>query len=176
MSGTRLAATALRADAFRDALARYPAGVVVVTTSCQGRRAAVIIASFTSASLDPPLISYCLKKDSSSGSALIESEWFAVNFLSDSQSDVAAGCSRSDVDRFSVAGVWSTGSHGLPFLEGATVHLMCRRERVIEVGDHFLIVGAVADVRVTENRNPLLCCRRSYAGVEKTMSRNQRTI
>lgn len=149
--------------------------MVVVTTSDQGGRTAVTVTSFTSASLDPPLISYYLKKDSSSRPALLESEWFAVNFLSDGQSGVAAGCARSDVDRFSVAGAWSTGSQGLPLLEGATAHLTCRRERVMEVGDHFLIVGAVTDVRVMEDRSPLLYCRRSYAGVEKTKSRSQRT-
>ncbi|WP_328545522.1 flavin reductase family protein [Streptomyces platensis] len=148
---------------FREALSRHPAGVVVITSVLGERRAALTVTSFTSASASPPLVSFYLKKDSSGRPVLLGAEWFAVNLLVSSHRDVAARCAMSGVDRFSPADAWSDGPFGLPLLKGATAHLVCRREKVVEVGDHFLIVGGVTEVSKRELGRPLLYCGRSYA-------------
>ncbi|MEU9850935.1 flavin reductase family protein [Streptomyces sp. NPDC047985] len=150
---------------FREALARHPAGVVVITSALGGHRAALTVTSFTSASASPPLVSFYLKKESSARSVLLHAEWFAANFPASSQQEVAASCATSGIDRFSPAHSWEDGSFGLPLLKGAAVQIVCRRERVMEVGDHFLVVGTVAEVVMGESRYPLLYYDHAYAGV-----------
>ena len=151
----------------REALARHPAGVVVITSVLDGHRAALTVTSFTSASSSPPLVSFYLMKESSAGHVLLNAERFAVNFPASSQRDVAARCAMSGVDRFSPAYPWECGPFGLPLLKGAVVQMVCRRERVVDVGDHFLVVGMVEEVRAGESRDPLLYYRRDYAAVQR---------
>ncbi|MFJ8113209.1 flavin reductase family protein [Streptomyces sp. NPDC096132] len=161
----RIAGRLVGSEEFRAALSRHPAGVVVVTPTAGGLRTAVTVTSFTSASASPPLVSFYLKKESSSCGVLRASEWFAVSFLESGQRDVAATCARSGVDRFAPSEAWEDGPFGLPLLKGATAHLVCRREKFVEVGDHFMVVGGVIDVAVRDAGRPLLYCDRSYADI-----------
>ncbi|MFD8368996.1 flavin reductase family protein [Streptomyces hygroscopicus] len=155
-------------EEFRAALSRHPAGVVVVTAVTGEGRAALTVTSFTSASISPPLISYYVNQRSLSCRTLISAGWFAVNFLDRAQEKVATICARSGVDRFSQPEIWAQGDRGVPLLKDAPVHLVCRRRDVVEIGDHFLVVGAVQETSATEQNRPgrpLLYCDRSYAGV-----------
>lgn len=158
-------AAAVEPERFREALARHPAGVVVITSVLGGHRAALTVTSFTSASASPPLVSFYVKKESSARPVLLRAEWFAANFPASSQQEVAARCAMSGIDRFPPAHSWENGPFGLPLLKGAAVQMVCRREQVVEVGDHFLVVGTVAEVSMGEFRDPLLYYDRAYASV-----------
>lgn len=129
--------------ALRDVLGRYATGVAVVTTWHQGRPAGVTVNSFTSVSLDPPLVLWCLNASSGSRSAFTRAEHFAVNVLAADQRDVCARFTRPG-DRFAGLPV-HTGPHGLPLLPGAVAVLLCRRAGLLPAGDHLLLLGAVMD-------------------------------
>lgn len=99
--------------------------------------------SFTSVSLDPPLVLWCLRSASAGRAAFTGAGHFAVNVLAAAQLPLAVRFARPG-DRF--AGLPTlAGPHGLPLLPGAAGVLVCRRERVLTAGDHLVLLGAVLD-------------------------------
>ncbi|GAA1071737.1 flavin reductase family protein [Nocardiopsis composta] len=144
------------ADAFRRALAAHPAGVVVVTADSGGRPVGLTATSFTSVSLDPPLVAFYIAATSSTWPHLRGAGQFAVNLLTEDQRDLAARFARRGGDRFAPPTEWTPGPGGTPLLGGAAAHLLCRSERTEEVGDHWLVVGRVRSADVHRPTRPLL--------------------
>lgn len=127
------------ADILRDTLRRHAAGVTVITFPGPVGFTAT---SFTSVSLRPALVSFCLGVDSSSAPAAQRADRFAVHVLGTPNAGLASQFARSRVDRF--AGVpWHPQADGLPILDGVTAWLSARVTLRQTVGDHLLIVGEV---------------------------------
>lgn len=147
---------------FRTALRRHAAGVVLVTGHGPAGPVGVTATSFTSASLEPPLVSFYLDAGSHTWAALRDREHFGVNVAAESQRHVAEAFSRRGVDRF--AGLpWTWGPLGVPFISGAAAHLACLRTAVTQVGDHVLVVGLVRHAEVFDEP-PLLYHDAAYGG------------
>ncbi|MFR9797283.1 flavin reductase family protein [Streptomyces sp. MS06] len=128
--------------ALRDVLGRYATGVTVVTCAgAPGGPAGLTVNSFTSVSLDPPLVLWCLALSSRARPAFTAAEYFAVNVLAAGQRDLAARFAGPG-DRFRGLAVRS-GPHGEPLLPGAAATLCCRRSGLVPAGDHLLLLGAV---------------------------------
>jgi flavin reductase (DIM6/NTAB) family NADH-FMN oxidoreductase RutF len=149
-------------DGFRSALARHAAGVVVVTARPESGPAGLTATSFTSVSLDPPLVSFYVAQSSATLPRLREAPTFAVNVLGHDQAELAARFAARGVDRFAGPTRWSTGPAGEPLLDGAVAHLVCEWYITHSVGDHWLIVGRVTGLRLGEAGTPLLYHRGSF--------------
>jgi flavin reductase (DIM6/NTAB) family NADH-FMN oxidoreductase RutF len=103
--------------AFRRALGNFATGVTIVTTVQDGRAVGVTANSFTSVSLDPPLILWSIDRKATSFAAFMAAAHFAVNVLAEDQLAISRGFARSGSDRF--AGVdWTPGAGGVPLLNG----------------------------------------------------------
>ena len=137
---------AVRGDDFRTALARHAAGVVVVTALADAGPAGLTATSFTSVSLDPPLVSFYVAQSSTTLPQLRSARGFAVNVLGHHQSELAARFAAKDVDRFAAPTRWHPGPDGEPLLDDAAVHLLCDWYATHAVGDHWLIIGQVTGV------------------------------
>src|SRR4051812_42498471 len=119
--------TAIGPELFRTLLRRHAAGVVVITAPGRdgtARPAGFTATSFTSVSLDPPLVSFCLDRRSSSWPTLEESPFVGVHVLTESQEHLARRFATSGIDRFAEPVRWSAGPHGVPVLEGALAVLV----------------------------------------------------
>jgi flavin reductase (DIM6/NTAB) family NADH-FMN oxidoreductase RutF len=147
---------------FRDALGRFASGVCVVTTTgANGRPAGVTISAFSSLSLDPPLVLFCIGKRSSNLDAWLVAPHFSVNVLGEAQRALSELFASQAADKFTgVAG--GAGRNGCFRLDGALVTLECRRTRVHEEGDHHIVVGLVERVVPGEDAGPLLRFRADY--------------
>ncbi|WP_018655512.1 flavin reductase family protein [Actinomadura flavalba] len=158
MTGTATARPVpVTGDSFRDALARHAAGVVVVTARpARDEPAGLTATSFTSVSLDPPLVSFYVAASSSTFPRLRAAATFAVNVLGHDQAELAARFASRDVDRFAAPTRWRPGPGGEPLLEGAAVRLRCDWHSLREIGDHLLVVGRVIGVEVGATETPLL--------------------
>lgn len=134
---------AIDRTAFRRVLGTFATGVTIITTTDgAGQPHGLTANSFTSVSLDPPLVLVCLDKRSKSLSALEESQVFAVNILSEGQRDLSGGFARKSDDKF--AGVaWSTASTGAPVFPDSVGWLDCRVHQTISSGDHDVVIGQV---------------------------------
>lgn len=135
---------------FRDACGQFPTGVTAVTASApDGRVAALTINSFTSVSLDPPKVLFCLVTSSSSYPTLQEADVIAVHILREDQEDLARRFATSGVTgEDKLSGVdWSPGPGGVPVIEGTAATLIGAPEQMISSGDHIIVLVDVGHVR-----------------------------
>jgi flavin reductase (DIM6/NTAB) family NADH-FMN oxidoreductase RutF len=127
----------------RDALGRFVTGVTIVTTlDADGAPVGLTANSFTSVSLDPPLILWSLSKRSGNLAAFSTAGRFTVNILSQDQNELSARFASPSEDRFAGTG-WCQGMGGLPLLPGCLAHLECVTAREQEAGDHVIFIGRV---------------------------------
>jgi flavin reductase (DIM6/NTAB) family NADH-FMN oxidoreductase RutF len=143
-------------EAFRRALGRHSAGVVVVTAAHETGPVGLTATSFTSVSLEPPLVSFYVAQSSTTLPLLRDAPTFAVNVLGQDQADIAARFAARDVDRFGAPTRWRPGPGGEPLLDGTAVRLVCDWHATHAVGDHWLIVGQVTAVELGTAEQPLL--------------------
>ncbi len=129
--------------ALRNAFGAFLTGVTVVTTlDAKGAPIGFTANSFTSVSLDPPLLLICLAKRSYNYTTLTEAPGFAVNILAEDQEAVSNIFARPSEDRFASVD-WRPGPHGAPVLEGASAWFDCSTHQIIEAGDHAILIGRV---------------------------------
>ena len=133
---------------FRRVLGHYPTGVVVVTAACPSGPEGMTIGSFTSVSLDPPLVSFCPGHDSDSWARMRDVGSFCVNVLSDDQADVSTIFASKADDRFAAVStrVEVTGS---PVIEECLAWIDCRVHAVHTAGDHDIVVGEVVALGIS---------------------------
>lgn len=144
------------AATFRRTLAVHAAGVVVITARVDGAPVGLTATSFTSVSLAPPLVSFCVDRSSGTWARLRAADRFAVNVLAGHQGEVAARFARRGVDRFAVPTAWRPGPDGLPLLEEVAAHLIAEPHGTVELGDHILVAGLVVDASTGSGGGPLL--------------------
>lgn len=145
----------------RQVLGCFVTGVTVVTTLEGGQQPRGFTAnSFTSVSLDPPLVLVCIGRSAASHRAFVTGQGFAVNILGEGQQAVSTRFASKSPDKF--AGLsWWAGKGGGIVIEGSLAWLDCRLDRVIPAGDHSILLGEVLDL----GRNalqPLAWCRGRY--------------
>ncbi|WP_421697821.1 alpha/beta fold hydrolase [Ancylobacter sp.] len=152
------------AKAFRRALGAFLTGVTVVTTrNAAGEMRGFTANSFSSVSLDPPLILVCLAKTASSFPVFSAADHFAVSVLAAEQKDVSALFASKSPDKFSGA-PWQLGPAGSPVITGAAAWFDCTRHEVVEAGDHVILIGHVRGFG-THDVAPLGYCRGAYVDV-----------
>lgn len=152
---------------FREVLGRYPTGVVAITAcAAGGEPIGMLVGSFTSVSIDPPLVSYLPARTSSSYAELRAGTRFCVNVLSDRQEDVCrAFATRKGEEKF--AGVaWTPSPLGSPMLDGALAWIDCVVESEIEAGDHYIVVGRVEGLEVANPGLPLIFHQGGYGSFQ----------
>lgn len=148
-------------EEFKAALSRWVTGVAVVTTrSRSGEIAGLTASSFTSVSLDPPLVLFCLAHTSTSKPAFDNTEGFVVNILSDGQQALSGRFAQQGGDKFAGVG-WRPGLREMPLLDDALAQLECRIANVHSGGDHTIVVGEVERIDVRDDE-PLVYYRGAY--------------
>jgi flavin reductase (DIM6/NTAB) family NADH-FMN oxidoreductase RutF len=129
--------------ALRDAFGSFLTGVTVVTThSAEGQAVGFTANSFTSVSLDPPLLLVCLAKSSRNFATLTQSSGFAVNILAEDQKEVSNTFAKPVEDRFAAI-EWQRGPHGAPVFANVAAWFDCATQQVVDAGDHVILIGRV---------------------------------
>lgn len=133
----------LDAREFRDAMGCFTTGITVITARSQeGENVGCTANSFSSVSLDPPLVLWAIAKNANCYDAFIEAKNFAVHVLHSGQEDMSRLFATKDIDKFSEI-KWSQGQDGTPLLNDYSVRFECTTENIFEGGDHMIIVGRV---------------------------------
>jgi len=151
--------------AFRQTVGQFATGVTVVAMEVEGSIRALTANSFTSLSLNPPLVLFCLGKGTKAGQVIEQVAEFSVNILSQDQQALSSY----------FAGSWKgeepppfafTKGEGGPRLEGSVASIGCRVHAVQEGGDHWIVVGQVASIHRSElPRSPLVFFGGRYAAL-----------
>jgi flavin reductase (DIM6/NTAB) family NADH-FMN oxidoreductase RutF len=135
---------------FRHALGQFATGVTIVTACAKdGRGIGLTVNSFTSVSLNPPLVLWCLSRQATDFAALNAASRFAVNVLSAKQHHLSRQFSTTLADKFTSV-EYETAPDGSPLLKGATAHFICRVAARFHAGDHVIIIGEVEEYRWNE--------------------------
>ena len=147
--------------AMREVLGHFASGVTVVTALTADGPAGFTCQSFSSLSLDPPLVAFAPARSSQTWPALRAIGRFCVNVLAEGQGAVSQNFARSGVDKF--AGVtWSPSVHGSPVLDGVVAWIDGELWAEYDGGDHSIVVARVLDLGADPDRRPLLFHRGAY--------------
>jgi flavin reductase (DIM6/NTAB) family NADH-FMN oxidoreductase RutF len=145
----------------RDALGCFATGVTIVTCLSEGQPTGLTVNSFTSVSLEPPLLLVCIHKRAASAEALINAPCFAINVLQNEQQPASMTFSTRGEDRFGNT-PWSRGENGSPILADSLCVFECERYALYEGGDHHILVGQVVKASFDASLDPLLYFRGRY--------------
>ncbi len=146
-------------------LGHFATGVTVVAAVWEGRPVGLSVNSFTSVSLDPPLVAFSASKRSSTWPRIREAGRFCVNVLAEDQEDISRVFATRSADKFRGVG-WRPSPAGAPVLMGVLAWIDCSIEAEHDGGDHVLVVGRVLDLDVMEERGPLIFYRGGYGRFE----------
>jgi 3-hydroxy-9,10-secoandrosta-1,3,5(10)-triene-9,17-dione monooxygenase reductase component len=153
--------------AFRQTVGQFVTGVTVIALEVDGAIRALTANSFTSLSLDPPLVLFCVGKQSKAGQAVHAATGFSINILAEGQQDISTY----------FAGAWKSGpppafsfiaTDGRSRLEGCLASVGCEIHAVHEGGDHWIVVGRVVSLyRAESTPRPLVFFRGAYVALEE---------
>ena len=152
----------LDSSRFRETLGQFPTGVVLVTAfGHDGGPVGMIVGSFASVSLDPPLVAFFPARGSARYSRLRSSNRFCVNVLAADQEDLCRRFAISGDTAFDGVSWWPSRS-GTPVVEGSVAWIDCSVESVREVGDHYMVVGRVQEMEIVNPVAPLVFFQGGY--------------
>lgn len=149
---------------FRQVLGHFATGVTVVTAMRGDEPLGLAVGSFSSVSLDPPLVGFFPDRSSTSWPKIEEAGAFCVNILGEDQEDVCRRFAMKGDDKFAGLG-WRQAGSGAPLLDGVLAWIDCDIDKVVDAGDHFLVLGAVRELEVVHDGAPLVFFRGGYARV-----------
>jgi 3-hydroxy-9,10-secoandrosta-1,3,5(10)-triene-9,17-dione monooxygenase reductase component len=151
--------------AMREVCKQFITGVAVVTSPAGEGPVGITVNSFTSVSLTPPLILFCIHQDSTVLPVIRAAGVFAVNILAEDQAELCRSfAKRATADFTGVAAL--TGTTGAPLLPEALAYLDCLVASEHRGGDHWIVVGEVVDIGVLRASGPLTFFRSAHPRLE----------
>jgi flavin reductase (DIM6/NTAB) family NADH-FMN oxidoreductase RutF len=150
---------------FRHILGHYPTGVCAVTAiGKNGNPIGLVVGSFTSVSLDPPLVGFFPDKNSTTWPQIKDAGRFCINVLGDAQKEVCARLAAKGDDKFH--GIdFHLSNLGSPIIEGVLAWIDCHLDAVHDAGDHFIVLGHVAGLDLHADGSPMVFHKGSYSRV-----------
>ncbi|UVL86386.1 flavin reductase family protein [Pseudomonas sp. B21-028] len=131
----------------RNLLGKFATGVTVITTrAADGRNVGMTANSFSSVSLDPPLVLWSISRNAPSLTDYLACGHFAINILGADQHDISGHFARPAPDKFSGV-AFREGEAGVPLLDGVIATLVCRNVTQYEGGDHLIFLGQIEQYR-----------------------------
>lgn len=151
--------------AFRDALGRFATGVTVITCNGPDGPLGITANSFSSVSLDPPLVLWSPAKSSKRFEAFTTAEHFAIHVMCAEQSGICSGFAK---DGAAFEGYdWHQSTQGVPLISHCLARFECDRHAVHDAGDHAIVLGRVKRVS-TQEGSPLMFYSGKYGGFSNT--------
>jgi 3-hydroxy-9,10-secoandrosta-1,3,5(10)-triene-9,17-dione monooxygenase reductase component len=145
---------------FRAVLGHFATGITIITALDGDEPVGLAANSFTSVSLDPPLVLFCAAKTSSTWPRIQRAGHFTVNVLDENQEELCRLFATPGADRFGQT-TWRVGTQG-PILDDVHAFLDCTLEAEHDAGDHVIVVGRVVDLGLNADAGPLLFYRGRY--------------
>ncbi len=158
--------TAIDPKEFRNVLGHFPTGVTIVTSVVDGEPLGLTIGSFTSVSLDPPMVGFLPGTSSATWAAMQSSGSFCVNVLGTNQADECWTFAKpTEGSRFDGV-AWHPSGTGSPILDASLAWIDCTIHEVYEMGDHLFVLGNVTELSAAEGE-PLLFFKGSLGTFSK---------
>lgn len=147
---------------FRNVLGNYPTGVVFVSARGEdGEPIGMVVGSFTSVSLDPPMVAFLADRQSTTFPKIQAAGRFVVNVMASDQVSTCKVLGSRAPDRFDRV-AWSPSAAGIPVVEGGVAWIDCQLDEVVEAGDHVIALARVLDLKRVSDKLPLVFFRGDY--------------
>ncbi len=144
----------LNDQVFKQAMGRFPSGVVIVTTiGPSGKKHGFTASAFSSLSLDPPLILVCLANTADCFEPFVTGDKLAINVIGEQQHDLAFKFATKGVEKFD-GDEFVEGNTGLPVISDCIFSLECKIRNTYPGGDHEILVGEVLHANMNEGITP----------------------
>ena len=153
--------TTFESSEFRRILGHYPTGVCAVTAMVDGAPAAMVVGSFTSVSLDPPLVAFLPDRKSTSWPRIASAGRFCVNVLAAHQENLCRTLSSKAPGKFDAV-PYRLSESGSPIFDGIVAWIDCDLYAVHEAGDHFIAIGQIKAMDIEHPHTPLLFFQGGY--------------
>jgi flavin reductase (DIM6/NTAB) family NADH-FMN oxidoreductase RutF len=151
----------------RNALGAFATGVTVVTAvSPEGQPLGATVNSFTSVSLNPPLVLFCLSRESRCAQIAL-AEHFTIHVLAAGQHEISNHFAKRSAERWRDERI-ERHANGCPVVPDALAVFECRRHRVHDGGDHLIVVGEIRNYRYSADQAPLVYLRGTYRFLQGT--------
>lgn len=150
---------------FRTVLGHFATGVTVVASMNRDQPVGLSVNSFTSVSLDPPLVAFCVARESTTWPKIRHAGSFCVSVLSEDQEDLSRVFATRGADKFAGVG-WGRAPSGAPYLLGSLAWIDCALDAEHDGGDHFIVVGRARSLEVIGDGRPLIFYRGGYGHFE----------
>lgn len=148
---------------FMEIMSRFVSGVTIISTQDhEGKFFGLTASSFTSLSLDPPLILFCLNSAAKSLEPLLKSKKFAISILAEDQKDISNHFATHKTDKFSNIDYSIGPFSSCPLITGANCLIECSLYANYDGGDHRIIVGKVENLIMGASKGPLAYYNRDY--------------
>jgi flavin reductase (DIM6/NTAB) family NADH-FMN oxidoreductase RutF len=149
--------------AYRDALGRFATGIVIVTAKlADGELSGMTANSFSSVSIDPPLVLFSVQQTTKSGAALLRAKGYGISILRSDQQHLSNQFARVSSDRWHST-EWVEGHAGAPFIRGAFARFECEPYASYDGGDHVIVVVRVLKFAIANDKmDPLVFFRGRY--------------
>lgn len=153
------------ANDFKQTLGCFATGITIATTLYNEKNYGITINSFTSVSLEPPLISFCLGKNSASYQAFSTNKFFAINILADDQQNLSQNFAMREQKN------WDKNSHNIVdnkfiILNGIIAYLKCELYNKFDGGDHTILIGKIIQLQKLSDKKPLIYFQSNYHKLE----------
>lgn len=147
---------------YKLAVGKYPTGVTVISTIHDKILFGFTANSFTSVSLDPPIVSFCLSLNSGSLDGFKNNDHFAVSILASDQENISDRFASRVNDKFENVDYFHGQNSNCPIVSGAVSYIECKKLQMIKAGDHMIFTGQVLSVKICNDKQPLLYFARGY--------------
>lgn len=149
---------------FRQVLGSYPTGVSVITAlDGNGDPVGMVVGTFTSVSLDPPLVGFLPDRKSTSWPLIEQAGRFCVNVLGSDQQAVCRQMAAKGAQKFAEM-QFTISEHNLPVIANSIARIECTIHSITEAGDHWFVLGNVLSMETTRDEDPMLFHRGRYGG------------
>ena len=155
----------LDAPSLKAAFRCFPSGVTALCALVDGQPVGMAVSSFTSVSLDPPLVSVCIQNSSSTWPILKTAERLGVSILGSDQHGAGHKLAAKTADRFQDI-AWEASTAGAVFVSNAALHLACSIHKSIEAGDHEIVLLRLQNLRINPDVEPLVFHRSRFRRLE----------
>lgn len=152
---------------FRDVMGHYPTGVVVVTAMVDNEPIGMVVGTFSSVSIEPPLVSFMPMRTSGTYAKLRNAEALCISVFAHDQLQACRTLASKDPEKFEKVD-WTPAENGAPKIAGAVAHIYGRIAQEVEAGDHYITLVSVDDLAVTRPTTPLLFFQGGYGGFSTT--------
>lgn len=155
-------------EEFKKSLGRFASGVTVITYKDENLYSGVTVSSFSSLSIEPPLVLFSINKSIQSHDRLIVSKYLAINILSSEQEGLSNGFASSKTDKNRmILDLNPEFIENIPILPGVLSYLFCENYKNYDGGDHTIFLAKVIQTNTYEDKEPLLYYNKAYRFISK---------